>query len=505
MRYLSTRGGAPAVEAAEAILRGMAPDGGLYVPESVPPVLAAGAVAEGKPGGGFPTTSLEVLAPFLTDFAGPVLADAVARAYNTETFDHPEVVSVKSLDARRHVLELWHGPTAAFKDVALQIMPFFIAAAKAVRNDRTHTLILVATSGDTGKAALEGFRDRPGVSIVVFYPHGGVSEIQRLQMATTEGANTRVVAVRGNFDDCQTGVKALFNDAVLRERLAAKGIVFSSANSINWGRLCPQIAYYVHAYRTLVARGAVAAGGAVDLCVPTGNFGNILAGWYARAMGLPVRRLVCASNRNNILTDFFRTGVYDLRREFHRTSSPSMDILISSNLERFLFHAAGGEEAGAAGTVRGWFDEMRRTDRFAVGEALRAKMAEVVAPGWVDESRVFDTIRRVFRETGYLADTHTAVALAVCEDQTAAGGGLGPDGPPVIVASTASPYKFSGDVLAAITGERPADEFAAIERLREVSGVPVHRAVRGLREKPERHARVADIAGMRDVVEEMLT
>ncbi|MCU0244280.1 MAG: threonine synthase [Acidobacteria bacterium] len=507
MRYLSTRGGAAAAAASEAILRGIAPDGGLYVPESVPPVLAAEGETGGAggPGAAFRGTSLEVLAPFLTDFAGPVLADAVARAYNAETFDHPEVVSVTSLDARRHVLELWHGPTAAFKDVALQIMPFFIAAAKAVRNDRTHTLILVATSGDTGKAALEGFRDRPGVSIVVFYPHGGVSEIQRLQMATTEGANTRVVAVRGNFDDCQTGVKALFNDAALRERLAAKGLVFSSANSINWGRLCPQIAYYVHAYRTLVARGAVAAGGEVDLCVPTGNFGNILAGWYARAMGLPVRRLVCASNRNNILTDFFRTGVYDLRREFHRTSSPSMDILISSNLERFLFHAAGGEGAGAAGTVRGWFDEMRRTERFAVGEALRAKMAEVVAPGWVEEARVFETIRRVFRETGYLVDTHTAVALAVCEDQTAAGGGLGPDGPPVIVASTASPYKFSGDVLAAITGERPADEFAAIERLREVSGVPVQRAVRGLREKPERHARVTDIAGMRDVVEEMLT
>ncbi len=503
MRYLSTRGAAPAASAAEAILRGIAPDGGLYVPEAVLPVLS-GEAARGAAGGPFPETSLEVLTPYLADFPGPVLADAVARAYNASTFDHPEVVSLRSLDARRHVLELWHGPTAAFKDVALQIMPFFIAAAKAVRNDRTHTLILVATSGDTGKAALEGFRDRPGVSIVVFYPHGGVSEVQRLQMATTEGANTRVVAVRGNFDDCQTGVKALFNDAALRERLAAKGIAFSSANSINWGRLCPQIAYYVHAYRTLVARGAVAAGGPVDLCVPTGNFGNILAGWYARAMGLPVRRLVCASNRNNILTDFFRTGAYDLRREFHRTSSPSMDILISSNLERFLFHAAGGDGA-AAGTVRGWFDELRRTERFAVAEPLRRDMAAVVAPGWVDEPRVFETIRRVFRGTGYLVDTHTAVALAVCEDQMAAGGALGPDGPPVIVASTASPYKFAGDVLAAVTGERPDDEFAAIERLRQVSGVPVHRAVRGLREKPERHTRVTDIAGMRDVVEEMLS
>lgn len=491
MRYLSTRGGTPDVSAAEAILRGIAPDGGLFVPGSLPPLAAGGAA-----GTAFRDTSLRVLAPYLDDFDGPTLEGCVAKAYNLATFDHPDVVSLRSLDARRHILELWHGPTAAFKDVALQIMPFFIAAAKSVRDDRTHTLILVATSGDTGKAALEGFRDRPGLSIVVFYPHGGVSEIQRLQMATTEGANTRVVAVRGNFDDCQTSVKALFNDAGLRERLARKNVVFSSANSINWGRLCPQIAYYVHAYGVLVARGAVAPGGEVDLCVPTGNFGNILAGWYARAMGLPVRKLVCASNRNNILTDFFRTGVYDLRREFHRTSSPSMDILISSNLERFLYHAAGGDDA----IVRGWFDELRRTGRFAIGPAMRDALADVVVPDWVDEPRVSATIRDVFRETGYLVDTHTAVAVAVCRDQTAAGGGLGPDGPPVIIASTASPYKFAGDVLAAITGERPEDEFAAIERLREVSGVPVHRAVRGLREKPERHSRVVDISEMESVV-----
>jgi threonine synthase len=495
MRYLSTRGGTPPVSPAEAILLGIAPDGGLFVPEAMPRL---GSAAPDRAGAGdaFRGTALEVLAPYLTDFDRPTLEACVERAYNPRTFDLPEIVALRALDGRRHVLELWHGPTAAFKDVALQIMPEFIAAAKAVRNDRTHTLILVATSGDTGKAALEGFKDRPGISIVVFYPYGGVSEIQRLQMATTEGANTHVVAVRGNFDDCQTGVKALFNDTALRARLGAEGVVFSSANSINWGRLCPQIAYYVHAYRALVARGAVAPGGPVDLCVPTGNFGNILAGWYARAMGLPVRRLVCASNKNNILTDFFRTGVYDLDRPFHRTSSPSMDILISSNLERFLYHVAGGGDA----TVRGWFDDLRRTGRFAIGAALRDALAEVVVPGWVDEPRVFATIRDVFRETGTLIDTHTAVAVAVSRDETAAGGGLGPDGPPVIIASTASPYKFSGDVLAAITGERPADEFAAIERLREVSGVPVHRAVRGLREKAERHSRVAAIAEMKDVV-----
>ncbi len=495
MRYISTRGGAPAAPFSEAVLRGIAPDGGLFVPETVPR-LAPGRAA-GEP---FREAALRVLSPYLADIDRPTLEACVDRAYNAGTFDHPDVVSLRALDARRHVLELWHGPTAAFKDVALQIMPFFIAAAKAVRNDRSHTLILVATSGDTGKAALEGFKDRPGISIAVFYPHGGVSEVQRLQMVTTEGANTRVVAVRGNFDDCQTGVKALFNDAGLAARLAGSNIVFSSANSINWGRLAPQIAYYVHAYDALVARGAVAPGGPVDLCVPTGNFGNILAGWYARAMGLPVRKLVCASNRNNILTDFFRTGVYDLDRVFHRTSSPSMDILISSNLERFLFHAAGGDAAA----VRGWFDDLRRTGRFDVGSKMRDDMAEVVVPGWVDEPRVFETIREVFRETGYLIDTHTAVAVAVGRDGTAAGGGLGTSGPPVIIASTASPFKFPGDALAAITGERPDDEFLAVERLRGISGLPVHRAVRGLREKPERHARIADISEMKDVVMEFV-
>jgi threonine synthase len=491
MRYSSTRGGVTPVSPSEAILLGIAPDGGLFVPESVPALDRDEAA-----GASFRETSRRVLAPYLTDLAPAALAACVDRAYNPETFDHPDVVSLRPLDARRHVLELWHGPTAAFKDVALQIMPYFIGAAKAVRGDASHTLILVATSGDTGKAALEGFRDRPGISIIVFYPHGGVSEIQRLQMTTTQGANTHVSAVRGNFDDCQTGVKALFGDDGLRRRLGADGVVFPSANSINWGRLCPQIAYYVHAYRTLVGRGAVAPGGPVDLCVPTGNFGNILAGWYARAMGLPVRRLVCASNRNHILTDFFRTGVYDLRREFHRTSSPSMDILISSNLERFLFHAAGGD----AGTVRGWFGELGKAGRFAVDREIRESLAGVVVPGWVDEPRVFATIRDVFRETGYLIDTHTAVAVAVGRDETAAGGALGADGPPLIIASTASPYKFSGDVLAAITGERPDDEFRAVERLHELSGVPVHRAVRGLRELPERHSRVVDIAGMKDVV-----
>lgn len=496
MRYLSTRGGVPAVSPSEAILLGIASDGGLFVPQAVPGLDAAGLA-----GASFQETARRVLAPYLTDLDPPTLESCVARAYDRGAFDDPGVVSLRSLDGRRHVLELWHGPTAAFKDVALQIMPHFIAAAKTVRGDESHTLILVATSGDTGKAALEGFKDRPGISIVVFYPHGGVSEIQRLQMVTTGGANTHVVAVRGNFDDCQTGVKALFNDAGLRGRLAAKGIAFSSANSINWGRLCPQIAYYVHAYHLLVGRGAVAPGGPVDLCVPTGNFGNILAGWYARAMGLPVRKLVCASNRNHVLTDFFRTGVYDLDREFHRTSSPSMDILISSNLERFLFHAAGGDEA----RVRGWFGDLKRTGRFEIDGAMRDALAGVVVPVWVDEPRVFETIRDVFREDGYLVDTHTAVALAACREGMAAGGGLGPGGPPVIVASTASPFKFSGDVLAAIEGERPDDEFRAIERLGELAGVPVHRAVRGLRELPERHGGVVDISAMKDFVMDVIS
>jgi len=486
MRYISTRDNFRPVSPAEAILLGMVPEGGLFVPESIPRLDGAG-----LGGASYHETARRVLASFLTDFTAVELEACIHRAYNAETFDTPGVVALHSLDGGRHLLELWHGPTAAFKDVALQLMPHLTAVAKAKTGDRSHTLILVATSGDTGKAALEGFKNVPGISIVVFYPHGGVSEVQMRQMATTDGENTQVIAARGNFDDCQTGVKALFGDPELRGLMAGRGIVFSSANSINWGRLCPQVVYYLQAYYGLVREGFLRDGGEVDLCVPTGNFGNILAGWYAKAMGLPVRKLICASNRNKILTDFFQTGVYDTNRKFHKTSSPSMDILISSNLERFLFEMTGHD----AVRVSGWFDGLKRSGRFEVDAGTLRTMSALIVPGWAGELRVFRAIGETFRRTGYILDTHTAVAVAVSEDLGAAG-----DGVPLIIASTASPFKFSSDVLAAITGERPEDEFRSIERLHQVSGVPVHRAVRGLREKPVRHDRVIEIAGMRESV-----
>jgi threonine synthase len=485
MRYISTRGNGRTVTSAEAIIQGLAPGGGLFVPESVPAVDI-----KSLSGASYHETARRILASLLSDFTEEEIGLCIRKAYNPRTFDVPDVVDLAELDPHRFLLELWHGPTAAFKDVALQIMPHFLAAAKTKTGDAFHTLILVATSGDTGKAALEGFKDVPGISIAVFYPHEGISRIQELQMTTTDGRNTYVAAVRGNFDDCQTGVKNLFGDSALAESLAANAIRFSSANSINWGRLCPQIVYYIRAYNALVERGVICRGGGIDVCVPTGNFGNILAAFYARKMGLPVRRLVCASNRNNILTDFIRTGVYDTNRAFHKTSSPSMDILISSNLERFLFEITNHD----ADRIKGWFADLKRTGRFEADDSVRKAVSSLMIPGWADEPAVFETIARVFRKTGRVLDTHTAVAVAVSE---AAGN---PNSIPILIASTANPYKFSVDVLAAINGERPADEFEAVKRLHEISGLPVHGAVGDILEKPVVHDRVLDVESMRGFV-----
>jgi threonine synthase len=484
MRYISTRDNHPPVEGATAIRLGMVPRGGLFVPEVLP-----GVDVHRMTGMGYREVAHQILAALLEDFTRDEISDCIKRAYNPSTFDVDSIIELVPLTSRKAVMELWHGPTAAFKDVALQILPPFLSKAKARAGDTSHTVILVATSGDTGKAALEGFKNANGISIIVFYPEGGVSEIQRIQMATTEGSNTHVVAVRGNFDDCQTGVKQLFADRRLGERLSRGGFVLSSANSINWGRLCPQIVYYFHAYLMLLESGRISSGEEIDFCVPTGNFGNILAGFYARSMGLPVGRLICASNRNKVLTDFFETGAYDRNREFHRTMSPSMDILISSNLERFLFEMTGHD----ASRIRMWYESLTRSGGFSVDEVTREAMREVVVPGWVDEPRVLAAIRHLHRNFEYLIDTHTAVAVAVSEE-------VDPGGRYTVIDSTASPYKFSRDVLRAITGETVEDEFASIERLEELSGWPVHRAVSGLRAKTVRHDRVIDIDAMESAV-----
>jgi threonine synthase len=485
MRYIGTHANHPFASASEAVLLGMVPRGGLFVPEFIPQ-LDADTLAQPN----YLETARRIMSAYFTDFEPAVLDSCLRRAYNTENFHTPDVVALQPLGRRRFLLELFHGPTAAFKDVALQLMPHLTTTAKSLTGDKTHTLILVATSGDTGKAALEGYKNTDGISIAVFYPHGGVSEVQRLQMVTTDGRNTKVFAVRGNFDDCQTGVKALFLDSNLRDYLAGMDIKLSTGNSINWGRLAPQIVYYVRAYALLAARGEIKSGDEVDICVPTGNFGNILAAWYARAMGLPVRKLFCASNKNHILTDFFQTGIYDTHREFHRTSSPSMDILISSNLERFLFEIADRD----AEKIKPWFLDRFRTGRFQIDAETKKALDAIIVPAWADEPRVFAEIKKVHEETGMVIDTHTAVASAVSRD-------VGPkDGPATIIASTASPFKFAGAVLAAITGRAEPDEFKAIDRLSELAGEPVHRAVRGLQERPVLHEGLLPISQMREAV-----
>jgi threonine synthase len=489
MQYVSTRNNHPPVNASRAIALGMVPEGGLFVPETVPDLgfLPTGSESYGS-------VAERILPPLLTDFPAPEVASCIARAYNAASFDTDEIVNVVPLDEGRSVMELWHGPTAAFKDVALQIMPHLLGTAKKIIGDRSHTVILVATSGDTGKAALEGFRNCDGIAIIVFYPHGGVSEVQKLQMTTTDGTNTRVIGVKGNFDECQTEVKRLLGSSSLRERYREKGFEFSSANSINWGRLCPQIAYYFSSYGKLVGRGTIAAGDKVNFCIPTGNFGNILAGYYAMRMGLPIDKLICASNANKVLADFFAAGLYDSNRPFSRTVSPSMDILISSNLERFLYEVTGHD----AGAAAGWSRSLAGTGAFRVDEPTREAMGRFIVPGWVDEQEVLATIGATFRQTGYVLDTHTAVAAALGRRVAL------PDGRHTIIASTASPFKFGTAVLKGMTGEVVDDEFRAIDRISTLSGMPVHRALLQLRQRQERHTRVIEKNMMQDTLVELM-
>jgi len=491
MRYISTRGNSPAVSFAGAVMEGMVSSGGLFVPEKIPNVDFSKFTRRS-----YQETAIAVLTPFMGGFDGGEIAGCVNEAYTSDSFDIPEVVKTVSIGGNRQILELWHGPTAAFKDVALQVMPQFMRFSKVKCADNSRTLILVATSGDTGKAALEGFKNREGISIAVFYPHGGVSEIQRLQMATTDGNNTHVFAARGNFDDCQSGVKALFGNSELRDKAAGRGVKFSSANSINWGRLCPQIVYYVKSYLDLVSTKVISYGDKIDFCVPTGNFGNILAGYYAKEMGLPIRKLICASNKNNVLTDFFKSGEYSIKnREFHKTMSPSMDILISSNLERFLFEMSERD----AGKVIGWYDSLTNNGKFSVDNGIMKKMRGLIEARWVDEDEALKTIGDVYRESKYVMDTHTAVAAAAVSRNNDRNNDV-----PVIIASTASPYKFAPDVLTGLGIKVDGDEFESIKALSSSGAGSIHRAVDGLTEKKVLHDKVIDIGEMRETVEGLL-
>ena len=468
MLYHSTRGGAPAVDSAQAVLEGLAPDGGLYMPEALPEFDWRNCLTLSAQG--METAILSALLPDIPDMEA-----LVKRAY-TGKFETEELTPTVPVGPY-HVLELFRGPTSAFKDVALSMLPQLLTAAKTVKGMDETILILTATSGDTGKAALEGFHDVPGVKICVFYPDGGVSQVQRAQMVTQEGSNVAVCAVRGNFDDAQTGVKNIFAACQGREL----PFRLSSANSINIGRLAPQIMYYFHAYRDLMDAGKIQLGDEVNFSVPTGNFGDILAGYFAKKLGLPVGTLLCASNANNVLTDFIRTGTYDKRRPLMKTTSPSMDILVSSNLERLLYLLSGDTEL-----VARLMGQLSREGVYTVPDTLLEKLRKEFWAGWSDDAKGSDVIGRQWKEHGYLCDTHTAAGFAAADEYIAATG----DTRPMVVLSTASPYKFPAAVLGAIGGSLEGTEFDQMARLSQITGVPVPRQLATLQGKEEKHTGV---------------
>ena len=480
MQFFSTRDQSRRVSASQAIAQGLSDEGGLFVPERFPQVDAKALCALD-----YPAMAAAVLKEYLTDYDPAFLEKAAAETYG-EAFGG-KAGFLAPVEGETWALELWHGPTCAFKDYALQLMPKLLVEAKRNLGRTEKTLILVATSGDTGKAALDGYHDIPGVEIAVFYPTGGTSEIQRLQMATQEGANVAVYAVRGNFDDAQTGVKRVFGDKAIAAELEKRNIRLSSANSINWGRLVPQIVYYFAAYAQLLRAGRIAFGDKVDFCVPTGNFGDILAGYYAKRMGLPVGRLVCASNQNNVLTDFLRTGVYTARREFYKTSSPSMDILVSSNLERLLYHVTGSDAE-----VAEWMAQLSRTGRYTVRPETLAAIQQDFGCGWAGEEEVAAEIRTRWERDGYLCDTHTAVAFHVAEREKQAG-------VPMVVLSTASPFKFPRSVLAALGRQAPENDFEAMQALEQATGRTAPASLAALKTRTERFDAVIEPAQIADV------
>jgi len=488
MEYLSTRGSAPAIPCKKTIIKGIAEDNGLYVPSHFPSIGPAPFEAREKDS--YPGRAVKILKPFLTDYTDAELNAACRTAY-AENFESPRTAPVRILGDGTAVLELWHGPTQAFKDIALQIMPRLLSYALKAEKEKYEVVILVATSGDTGKAALEGFADAEGVRILVFYPHGGVSEIQRLQMVTQRGKNVGACAVKGNFDDAQTGVKQIFSDAALNRKLAGLHFHLSSANSINWGRLAPQVAYYFTGYDDMAAAGKIRKGDPILICVPTGNFGNILAAYYAIRCGLPVSKLICASNRNKVLTEFIRTGVYDRRREFFKTESPSMDILISSNLERLLFELSGRK----ADVVGQWMKELGARGWYKIDPRGLEELQKLFYGGFADQRDTLAAIRQAYQGQGYLMDTHTAVGYSVLQKYREETG----DGTPALLASTASPFKFNQAVLEALGRDISGkDEFTLLDELSAVSGQPVPAKLVELKSLPELHGGVCekeDMAG----------
>lgn len=492
MFYKSTRSNEKAVAtAAEVIKQGLASDGGLFVPDEIPALTESEIAALCKES--YPVRAAKILSKFLTDYTYEELLADCSAAYDESSFVGGAAPMVNIHD-NFESLELWHGPTAAFKDMALQIMPRLLSRALVKTGEERTALILVATSGDTGKAALEGYKDVDRVKIMVFYPVDGVSRVQKLQMATQTGSNVNVCAIRGNFDDAQSGVKVIFGDKEMAKTLDGKGYFFSSANSINWGRLAPQIVYYVSAYCDLLNAGKCKMGESFNICVPTGNFGNIFAAYLAKLMGLPIGHMVCASNNNNILTDFLATGTYDRNRDFYLTMSPSMDILISSNLERLLYFVAGSEKTAA------YMEQLKCDGAYTVDAEILSEIKKNFSGYYTDEETTAKTIHDTFEKYGYLADTHTAVGIHAAEQYVHETG----DTRPMIIDSTASPYKFANDVYRAVTGKEATSELDALDELAAATGTAIPYPLAGLASRKVNFEKVVDKSEMAAAVLEYL-
>ena len=492
MKYQSTRGiSSESLSSAEIIKQGLARDRGLFIPEEIPTI----SLDEIKSlcSDSYPVRAAKILSKYLTDYSyDELLADCEA-AYCEKSFPDGAAPLVKVHD-NIHSLELWHGPTSAFKDMALQIMPRLLSRALVKTGEDRTALILVATSGDTGKAALEGYKDIDGIKIMVFYPVDGVSKVQKLQMVTQTGNNVNVCSINGNFDDAQSGVKVIFSDKNAEAYLNERGYFFSSANSINWGRLAPQIVYYVSAYCDLLSSGEIELGDKINVCVPTGNFGNIFAAYLAKLMGLPIGKLICASNTNNILTDFLNSGRYDRNRDFHCTMSPSMDILISSNLERLLCFTAGKEKTNE------YMKALADKGYYEIDCDVKSKIDENFKGYYADETSCATTIKTYFEKYGYLSDTHTAVALYSAEQYISESG----DNTPMIVASTASPYKFAADVCASLGHKKPEDDLDALALLKSVSGMEISYPLKDLDKREIRFNKTVDPKEMLDAIKDYL-
>ncbi len=496
MLYTSTRDKSIKVSSAQAIARGISEEGGLFVPceipqfniEKISSMVSMNYIDRAK----------TVLREYLTDFSEEELDYCVKGAYSADKFSSEKIAPTVNIDGNKNILELWHGPTCAFKDMALQLLPYLMTVSAKKTADGKTIVILVATSGDTGKAALEGFKDVDDTKILVFYPVDGVSPMQKLQMTTQEGQNVSVCAINGNFDDAQSAVKSIFTDNDIKAQLAEKNMMFSSANSINWGRLVPQIVYYFSAYCDLVEMGKIKAGDEINAVVPTGNFGNILAGYYAKMMGLPIKTLVCASNSNNVLTDFLKTGIYDRNRAFYTTTSPSMDILISSNLERLLYHMSGCDDI----LVKDLMSQLSDCGKYKVSEKLISDIQTVFDAGFTSEDNVDSTIKYHFDKYKYLCDTHTAVAVKVYDEYVKETD----DDIPTVIDSTASPYKFSASVLnAVLEGKAPnLDEFSMVDELNKVTGAEIPKPIASLKDKSVRFNNVCNKEDMSQMVFKLL-